>query len=58
MGSAIVKKDSFSGKKSWCSWDGEGLDEVSFSGGQPLMLPPEQFLTGTVVQLIPPEEEE
>jgi len=56
MGSAILKKDNLSGKKFWVSWDGEGNNEVAFSGGQPLVFPPEHLQIGTKVYLLPPEE--
>lgn len=56
IGSAIVKKDNFTGKKFWVSCDGEGDNEVTFSGGQPLMFPPDGLQIGTIVHLLPPEE--
>jgi len=56
IGSAILKKDNFKGKRYWVTWDGEGNNEVAFSGGQPLIFPPEQLQIGTKLHLIPPEE--
>jgi len=57
IGSALLKKDDISGKKFWVSWDGEGNNEVAFSGRQPLIFPPEQLQVGTVIHLLPPEEQ-
>jgi len=56
IGSAILKKDNFTGKKYWVTVDGEGGNEVTFSGGQPLMFPPDGLQIGTMVHLLPPEE--
>ena len=56
MGSAIVKKDPFTQKKYWTSWDADGESEVSFTAGQPLQLSPEHLPIGTEVILLPPED--
>lgn len=56
IGSALLKKDDFSGKKFWVSWDGEGNNEAAFSGGQPLVFPPEHLQIGTVIHWFSPEE--
>jgi len=57
IGSAVLKKDHLTGKKFWVSWDGQGNSEVTFSGGQPLVFPPEQLQIGTTIQLLSPEEQ-
>ena len=56
IGTAILKRDKFTGKKFWVTWDGEGHNEATFSGGQPLTFPPDGLLVGTRVHLLPPEE--
>ena len=56
VGSAILKKDNFTGKKYWVTYDGEGDNEATFSGGQPLIFPPDELQIGTVIHLLPPEE--
>ena len=55
IGLARLEKDDLSGKKYWVSWDGEGNSEVTFSGGQPLVFPPNQLQIGTSVRLLSPE---
>lgn len=54
IGTAILKRDNFTGKKYWTTWDGDGQNEVTFSAGQPLMFPPEELQVGTRVRLLPP----
>ena len=56
MGSAVLRKDSFSQQLFWTSWDGEGNNEVSFTAGQPLMISPEHLPIGTEVYLLPPKD--
>lgn len=56
IGTAILKRDNFTGKKYWTTWDGEGHNEVTFSAGQPLMFPPGELQVGTMVHLLPPEK--
>lgn len=56
IGTAILRRDNFTGKKFWVSWDGEGHNEVTFSAGQPLVFPPDPMQAGTRVQFLPPEK--
>lgn len=56
IGSALLTKDSLTGKKMWVSWDGEGFNEVIFNEGEALVFPPETLQIGTRVHLLPPEE--
>lgn len=56
IGYAILKKDGLTGKKYWVSWDGEGHNEVTFSGGQPLVFLPEGCQVGVRVELLAPKE--
>ncbi len=55
VGTAILRRDTFSGKKFWVTQDGDGHNEVTFSAGQPLLFPSE-MLIGTRVHWLPPEE--
>ena len=56
VGSALLEKDSLTGKKYWISWDGKGGNEAIFDEGQPLVFPPDTLQIGTRVHLLPPEE--
>lgn len=57
IGTAILRKDSFTGKKYWTTWKEDSQSEVTFSAGQPLMFPPEGLRIGVRVHLLPPEDE-
>lgn len=56
IGTAILRRDNFTGKKYWVTWDGDGHSEATFSAGQPLMFPPEPMRVGTRVHFLPPEK--
>jgi hypothetical protein len=56
IGFALIRKDDFSGKKYWVTWDGEGKNEAVFSAGQALTFPPDELQIGTRIRLLPPEE--
>lgn len=55
IGTAILKKDNFTGKKYWVTQD-VGCDEVAFTAGQSLTFPPEGIQVGTRIHFLPPEE--
>ena len=56
IGTSILKRDNFTGKKHWVTWDGEGHNEVTYSAGQALVFPPDELPIGTRLHLLPPEE--
>ena len=56
IGTAILKRDNFTGKKYWTTWDGEGRNEATFSASQPLTFLPEVLQVGTRIHLLPPEK--
>ncbi len=53
---AVLTKDRFSQKKFWVTFDGSGENEVAYSGGRPLLFPPEGLEVGTRIDLLSPEE--
>jgi len=55
IGTAILRRDNFTGKKYWTTWDGKGHNEATFSAGQPLTFLPEVLQVGTRIHLLPPE---
>jgi len=56
IGFALLKKDDFTGKKYWSTWDGDGGNEIIFSAGQALTFPPNELQIGTRIHFLPPEE--
>ena len=53
---AEVRKDGLSGKKFWQTYGGDGKNEVTYSGGQPLVFPVDGIQVGVRVELLSPEE--
>ena len=56
IGTAILRRDMFTGKKFWVTWDEDGHNEVTFSAGQPLSFPPDGLQVGTRIHFLPPEK--
>lgn len=56
MGTALLKKDSFTGKKYWVTWDKDDRSREIFGEGESLMFPPEALQVGTQVLLLSPED--
>jgi len=56
LGYAEVREDHLSGKKFWQTYDGDGKNEVTYSGGQPLIFPVEGVQVGVRIELYAPEE--
>ena len=56
LGYAVLRKDEFTGKKFWQTYDESGYNEVTFSAGQALAFPPEEMQVGIKIELFAPEE--
>jgi len=56
IGTALLKKDSFTGKKFWTTWDEDERNMAIFKEGESLMFPPEALRPGTRVHLLSPED--
>lgn len=58
IGTSIIRRDTFTGKKFWVTWDGDGHNEVTYSAGQALVFPPDELRIGTRLHFLPPEEQD
>lgn len=56
LGYAVVRMNGLSGKKYWQTYDGDGRNEVTYSGGQPLTFPLDGVQVGIRIELLAPEE--